>query len=234
MKKTKIKKALITTAGAAMLVGTSVLGTMAYLTSTQSVTNTFTVGKVAITLDEADVDLMGRVPDGKTLAELDRVQTNDYKLMPGSEYIKDPTIHVTSDSSDCYLFVKINNGISEIESGTANTITEQMDAIGWDSLAGHPGVYYYADGSGNAIIDNAGDDVKIFDRFTITSTNIENAPDDPADREVGKFYIEDYITEIDPITSKPVNDAVLIEVTAYGVQEEGFDTPLEAWEETFG
>ena len=54
MKKTK--KALLLSLCAVMLVTASVLGTMAYLTSTDEVVNTFTVGNVAITLDETDVD----------------------------------------------------------------------------------------------------------------------------------------------------------------------------------
>lgn len=235
MKKTKMKKALLSTAGAALLVGTSVFGTMAYLTSTQSVTNTFTVGKVAITLDEADVDLMGRVPDGQVLADLSRVQTNAYKLIPGSTYIKDPTIHVDADSEDCYLFVKVSNGISDIEASDTleDTIATQMDKIGWDPVAGYAGVYYYADSTGTAIVDNAGDNVKVFEHFTITPDNIENSPANPSDRVPGKFYIEDYITETDA-SGNPVNDATIIEVTAYGVQKEGFDSPLEAWVATFG
>ena len=39
----------------AALIAVSVLGTMAYLTSTDKVINTFTVGKVDIKLDEAKV-----------------------------------------------------------------------------------------------------------------------------------------------------------------------------------
>ena len=46
MKKTK--KALLLSLCAVMLVTASVLGTMAYLTSTDEVVNTFTVGNVAI------------------------------------------------------------------------------------------------------------------------------------------------------------------------------------------
>ena len=55
----KKTKALMLVLCAVLLVTASVLGTMAYLTSTDQVVNTFTVGKVAITLDEAQVDLDG-------------------------------------------------------------------------------------------------------------------------------------------------------------------------------
>ena len=84
MKKTK--KALLLSLCAVMLVTASVLGTMAYLTSTDEVVNTFTVGNVAITLDETDVD-------NSTPGENDRDQANEYKLMPGKEYVKDPNQH---------------------------------------------------------------------------------------------------------------------------------------------
>ena len=52
-------KVLLATLSAAMLVTASVMGTLAYLQDTDSVQNTFTVGKVGITLDEADVKTYG-------------------------------------------------------------------------------------------------------------------------------------------------------------------------------
>lgn len=74
----KKTKALMLVLCAVLLVTASVLGTMAYLTSTDKVVNTFTVGKVAITLDEAKVD-----PDGKPVADAARVKENAYHLLPG-------------------------------------------------------------------------------------------------------------------------------------------------------
>ena len=52
----KAKKVVALALCAVMLVVGSVAGTMAYLTSNDSVTNTFTVGNVVITLDETNVD----------------------------------------------------------------------------------------------------------------------------------------------------------------------------------
>lgn len=52
-------KALLLTLCAALLVCATVLATMAFLTAKDAVTNTFTVGNVAITLDEAKVDVYG-------------------------------------------------------------------------------------------------------------------------------------------------------------------------------
>ena len=99
--KTK-SKALLLTLCAVLLVTASVLGTMAFLTSTASVKNTFTVGSVKITLDEAKV-----TPDGKPVEGAARVAENSYKLMPGHTYTKDPTIHVDAASEDCFIRAKV-------------------------------------------------------------------------------------------------------------------------------
>lgn len=99
--KTK-SKALLLTLCAVLLVTASVLGTMAFLTSTASVENTFTVGSVKITLDEAKV-----TTDGKPVEGAARVAGNSYKLMPGHTYTKDPTIHVDAASEDCFIRAKV-------------------------------------------------------------------------------------------------------------------------------
>lgn len=104
--KTK-SKALLLTLCAVLLVAASVLGTMAYLTSTDTVTNTFTVGKVEIKLDETDVTN----PNGP------RVKANSYKLMPGTTYTKDPTVTVLKGSEDSYVRMKVtfNNAAALME-----------------------------------------------------------------------------------------------------------------------
>ena len=82
----------------AALIAVSVLGTMAYLTAEDTVTNTFTVGKVAITLDEAKVN-----DAGVAVTPAERVKANSYKLMPGHSYIKDPTVTVKAGSEKAYI-----------------------------------------------------------------------------------------------------------------------------------
>lgn len=98
MKKTS--KALLLMLCAVLLVAASVLGTMAYLTSTDTVTNTFTVGKVAITLDEAKVDANGKALTGNDAA---RVDANKYHLLPGHAYDKDPTVTVKAPSEESFV-----------------------------------------------------------------------------------------------------------------------------------
>ena len=97
------KRILIMSVAMALVCVFAVGMTIAYLTSTtKTVTNTFTVGNVKITLDEAMVDEMG-VP----VENADRVTANTYKLLPGHTYTKDPTIHVDESSEDCFIRAKV-------------------------------------------------------------------------------------------------------------------------------
>ena len=81
-----------------LVFGAAVGGTIAYLTSTDTVTNTFTVGNVAIKLDEAAANT-----DGTLVAGADRVKANSYKLIPGLTYAKDPMVTVLKDSESSYI-----------------------------------------------------------------------------------------------------------------------------------
>ena len=140
MKKTT--KALLLTACALVLVIGSVFGTLAYLTSQDSVTNTFTVGNVAITLDEADVKKDGTYENGHDT----RVKANEYHLLPGHTYSKDPTVTVEADSEDAYvrMIVTVKN-IDDLKSALPNsdettkyyavdgTFLLQMLCGGWDA-----------------------------------------------------------------------------------------------------
>lgn len=95
-------KALLLTLCAVLLVTASVLGTMAFLTSTDEVKNTFTVGSVNIALDEAKVTTDGMPVEGAA-----RVKANEYHLLPGHTYTKDPTVTVKDGSESAYVRLKV-------------------------------------------------------------------------------------------------------------------------------
>lgn len=104
--KTKTK-ALLMSLCAVLLVAASVLGTMAYLTDSKDVKNTFTVGNVAIKLDEAKVDENGTQVVDKDGNPVARVTENEYKLLPGHTYVKDPTVTVLTPSVASYVRMKV-------------------------------------------------------------------------------------------------------------------------------
>lgn len=111
----KLKKIALMATSMALVAALAVGGTLAYLTSTDSVKNTFTVGQVKITLDEAKVNDEGKAvnKEGTVVTDLssaERVDNNSYKLMPGHEYTKDPTVTVLANSEESYvrLVVTVN------------------------------------------------------------------------------------------------------------------------------
>lgn len=203
MKNRKLRKILLTICSAMLLVCLSVGATVAYLTSTDTVTNTFTVGKVAITLDETDVD--------NSTPNADRDKANSYKLMPGHEYTKDPVVHVSSDSEECYLFVKVTNGITAIEDST-NTVASQMAAKGWKIVEDQTGLYVYVGTAADAaapLAVSASTNVTVFEKIKIAG-NVDN-------------------TTLAGYANKSIT------VTAYAVQKDGFEgkTASEIWTATF-
>lgn len=126
-------KALLLTLCAVLLVAATIFGTMAYLTSTDTVTNTFTVGKVNIKLDEAKANSDGTLVEGA-----ERVKANSYKLLPGHTYNKDPMVTVLSGSESSYVkmtvtFSKANelDAIFAPDGANLTSIFSGYDAANW-------------------------------------------------------------------------------------------------------
>lgn len=165
-----MKKKILAACLVVCLLATAVIGTtLAYFTDTKTVTNTFSSGNVTITLDEAPVG-----PDGQATTG-NRVTTNDYKLYPGKEYDKDPTITVAAGSEDCYLFVRVDNGLADLEAAGDTTIAKQMENKGWDLVDGETNVYMQSG------IYSADQKAVVFETFTIdaaeTATTLADAED---------------------------------------------------------
>lgn len=203
----KLKKAALLLCSAVLLVCISIGATVAYLTSHDTVTNTFTVGKVAITMDEAKANADGTLDTTVT----DRVKGNSYKLMPGHTYTKDPIIHAATGSEDCWLFVKVENGIADIED-PYDTIAKQMTELGWSEVTSGSGIYAY-----DRIV-KAGENIPVFAHFTISDDvvgGMEPITTDGAGDD-GKLYLDKY------------KNAQIV-ITAYAIQADGFSTAYAAW-----
>ena len=217
--KTK-SKALLLALCAVLLVAASVLGTLAYLTSQDQVTNTFSVGSVIITLDEADVD---DSDNDKNTTERDKA--NSYKLLPGHQYDKDPIVHVDPDSEDCYLFVIVKNEIADIESDATGdkTVAAQMAENGWNEVGttADSTPYVYGDVENPTAVEG-GEDKTVFTTFKIDGDKVVNVPEGETLPE-GKLDLSAY-------------ENMTIVVTAYAVQKDGFEnsSAAEIWNTAFG
>ena len=199
------KKALLALTCAIMLVVASVMGTMAYLTdTTETVTNTFTVGKVSITLDEAPVDADGKETTGV------RVIENEYHLLPGHDYDKDPTVHVAANSENAWIFVKLENGLKNIIDAT--TVENQITGTknGWTALAGVENVYYKEYTKSATVVD-----MVVFEEFKIDGTKVVNV-EDGEELPEGTVDIDEY-------------DNAEITIIAYAMQADGMTDAADAW-----
>ena len=203
-------KVLVLALCAVLLVVTTVFATMAFLTSEDSVQNTFTFGHVYIELDEADVDTAGKIEAGADRTSTEgRVDANEYHLMPGHTYVKDPTVHVSTSSEDCWLFVKLTNDLKPII--VSDTIEEQMADNGWSIIDEANNIWAYSEKVAG------GDDIPVFNDFTLA----DNA-------DVSKF-----VTEKD--SDGNVTGGATVNIIAYAVQYDGFESgATAAWDATFG
>lgn len=195
----------------AALIAVSVLGTMAYLTSTDKVTNTFTVGKVAIKLDEAKVNT-----DGTMVRGADRVKENTYKLLPGHTYNKDPMVTVLGGSEPSYVKMTVTfskaNELDAIFAPTGADLTSifnGFDAANWIS-------------KGNTKDTTA--NTRTYEFWYKESVGAPTA-------DVTLDALFDSITVPGTITGEQLKtiEGMTITVNAYAIQADGFTTADAAW-----
>lgn len=206
------KKILVACLCVALAVLTVAGTTLAYLTSQAEVKNTFTVGNVKMTMDEAKVNT-----DGTPVENANRVGSNDYILSPGHTYVKDPIVHMDAVSENCYVFIKVENGLGVLEAATSaedggyKNIAAQITANGWKPLMNGTtavaGVYY------QEYTKNQTDrELEVFANFKIA--------DNANTLKEGDQVIWDTIT-----TAKPIK----VNVTAYAIQADGMTSAYDAW-----
>jgi len=100
-----MKKKIIALCLVVCLLSIAISGTLAYLTDTHAQKNTFAVGNVDITLDEAVVE---KNADGDLVAKgSERTSAaQEYHLYPAMTVVKDPTITVTG-TENAWVAAKI-------------------------------------------------------------------------------------------------------------------------------
>ena len=247
----KMKKALLMTLCAACLVVTTVFGTLAYLTDKESVTNTFTVGAVGLTLDEAKVKTDGTYETDSTY----RFDENEYHLIPGHTYIKDPTVTVEAGSEDAYvrMIVTVENidqlkralPKSEIVTGNdgnettvvfqenekfygedGTTFLLQMLCSDWD-----PDIWRYE----KYTESTNGEDCNGYYEFRYVGNDLENRENGIVVKSTDETKLDalfQTITvpgEIDNEHLAYLEDVKIV-VSAHAIQADGFKNEGEAWE----
>ena len=210
-------KALLMACCAVLLVFASVLGTLAYLTdTTEKVTNTFTVGKVDISLDEAKVNKDGDLvnENGSVVSDLaDAARgygNSEIRLVPANKVTKDPTITVASGSEKCWVRVKVVVTFDKTDcNATAYEakVADMFNNIGTGWTKYETGIvkdntityeYRYSD-----IVDEHSKIPAVFGQITVPAS-----------------WNNDDLTAMGGMT---------IDITAHAIQAEGLDDVNAAW-----
>ena len=208
--KTK-SKALLLTLCAVLLVTASVLGTMAFLTSNDEVVNTFSVGSVAIKLDEAKANTDGSLVEGAA-----RVKANSYKLLPGHTYNKDPMVTVLNGSEASYIKMTVTfSKANELDAIFAPTgadlisIFKGYDAANWINKG------------------NTKDATANTRTYEFWYKEAVGAPND----DVALDALFDSITVPGNITQEQLEtiEGMTITVNAYAIQADGSTDAADAW-----
>lgn len=231
--KTGAKVGLLVGCGA-LLVTASVMGTLAYLTSEDTVTNTFTIGDVAILLDEALVNEYGETVDAEgnavSLANASRVEGNEYKLIPSHTYVKDPTVTVLADSEKSYirLLVTITDARDLVNTLNADSsesysrdLAEEQFAIfftNYDSYSTNWTLF-------KATNDTTNNTVTYEYRYNFTIDTL-----DGEDLELELLFDGFTVPYAwDSAELETVQDFAM-DITAQAIQADGFTTATKAWE----
>lgn len=210
-KKMKKLKPIVVLLSAVLLVAATILGTVAYLTDTSEVVNTFTVGNVKIKLDESVVDKNGNPTGGRD------EKGNEYHLVPGQSYTKDPMVTVLKGSEETYVRMIVTLNCSK----ELDAIFAPNGAVLTDIFVGFDNTKWTYIG---VTRDDAANTVSYEFRYY---TSVKPAAD--ADLELEPLFnsikVPTFITGEQLETIKDLE----ISVEAHAIQASGFDNAAAAW-----
>ena len=183
-----------------LAIGCAVGGTLAWLISqTEPVVNTFTYGDINIELYEHEYNAGENKLETKKATKVD-----NYKIIPGVDLPKDPTVAVKANSEACWLVVKVEEknwpAFTNTTDGTKKVSYHIAD--GWNALQGQTGVYYREVG---AVTEDTSFNVLKENQVTVSDTLTKD--------------------EVDQLKGKNPT----LTFTAYAVQKDGIDNAADAW-----
>ena len=196
-----------------LVLGCTIGGTLAWLTAkTNDVENTFVAGQIgALELEE----------------EADQITTevgNQFIVVPGVDITKDPKVTYTPTTADgtvpvdAYVFVKLT-GIGQ------NKWTWNATASQYEIKSGNNVVMSFKIADGWTAVPN------VSDVYYKTSTGNTGLTDDAIIKD-NKITVSHLITEDDVTTVATAANKLTF--TAYAIQQQGFESVTDAWNEVSG
>ena len=205
------KKAIVAVVALVLVLCCAMGGTLAWLVdSTTEVKNTFTYGDINISLWEHKLN-----EDGLTLSTdvFTGAEQTGFKMIPGNNIKKDPTVTVKADSEASWLFVKIE------ESENFDDFMTYDIADGWTQLT--------VDAKGNEITD------LIYYREVAATTADTNF----AVLANNSVSVKETVTKdnLNALDANSANNYPTLTFTAYAVQRDtNITTAAQAWNIAMG
>ena len=203
-------------------------GTFAWLIAdTDPVVNTFTYGDINLKLDETKTDEKGNPVDENEDGNPDKTtEGNDYEMIPGEEYLKDPRVTVLAGNEACWLFVKLEETDGFITNADGSTTPTGAFRDYLDYTIGSGWTQLYEDG----YFGIAGHEIKgVYYRFEDEDTD---------DTEVAYPVLKDNKISVKREVTKEMLNALdnngqaekvtypSLSITAYAVQYSGFEAEV--------
>ena len=217
-----VKKVLLTISAMALIAVIAVAGTLAFLQSkTNKITNTFSASGLlnqdsTFKLDEAIVGKSGIDYVKVTGDNAGRTDTNGQtyaNILPGSKLFKDPTITVKGLEQDAYLYVVVDNQLTNTVPFEVSNDWNAINVRNCDNheLTATEKVYVYAP----------------------ANTETKLTKDDTEADKVIAVYKNETIT-VDNNFDADAFGSKTLSFKAYLAQAGGFANATEAWNATFG
>lgn len=209
-----------------LVVISSVFGTMSYFRDTDVSRSTFTVGRIKLELSETNVD--GKDTFGVT-NNAERDSINNYHLVPGDSYVKDPTVTVKGNSEDAFVYMTLNiNNYSKLLDAFPSDRFEGMYLSTVNKIINLEAFFNLNSNDWKYCGMNVVDDCAQY-RFTYRSKVLKSADDN----HLGSLFTTMKI----PVEADEDNLALFedltIDIKAYAVQALGFENYNEAWKASF-
>lgn len=202
-------------------------GTIAYLTSHSSLTNTFTVGQISpIVPEEGGPDNKPIDPSDKDNGKLsgnlyEPSWVKDSKLLPSATIKKDPYVGVGAGSEACEVYVYVENTMTNNDHiyFTINT--------GWEPVTGYAtpisgtnnytgGLFKYAEGLDalNVTGKNVWTTQPLFSNVEVSSEAVAgdfietNAQDT---KKVGSITVQSFLHQKNDANNQPIAETIILE-----------------------
>lgn len=227
--KSGIKKTIAVTSVSAMLLATAAYGTLAYFTDTDTAKNEFTTGNINIDLTETEWSVEVDIEDWneskkEEASKLDKgFKYGEFQaqgIVPGREIPKNPAVTVQQSNVPTYVRMTVTMPESMFEASNlcaskkepiinVGGISNEWKLVGPKVVGDNKVtlIYDYAE-----IVDAKNDNVSLPELFTQVSVSEKATNDDVQEVLTSEFNME---------------------INAYAVQAEGFNTAEEAFGATF-